>query len=156
MYLISQPHDPGPESCLRFVPLWQTVETTFGRATGLPWRWRDWAYWLENVRAKSCSTRPRVVSGVQPAIATDTAARRASIPRRRRRCAVIVDQPPATSRRRNATKAIAVATVRYTPATTRPRISGAAYEGLSSSPRHADIVKPRSTWRTVSHALRNV
>src|SRR3954454_5378166 len=64
--MISQPHEPGPESCLRLVLLWQTVERTFRRPTGLPWRCNDWAYWLENVWPKSCSTRPRVVSGVQP------------------------------------------------------------------------------------------
>src|SRR3954452_8806099 len=65
-YLISHDHVPGPESTFRFVPLWHTVEVILGRLTGLPWRWRDWAYWLENVLAKSSSTRPRVVSGVQP------------------------------------------------------------------------------------------
>src|SRR3954468_2672688 len=66
-YLISHDHVPGPESTFRFVPLWHTVEVIPGRLTGLPWRWRDWAYWLENVAAKSCSTRPRVVSGVHAA-----------------------------------------------------------------------------------------
>src|SRR4051794_4973161 len=66
-YLISHDHVPGPESTFRFVPLWQTVEVSLGRLTGLPWRCRDWAYWLENVAAKSCSTRPRVVSAVHAA-----------------------------------------------------------------------------------------
>src|SRR3954453_8526769 len=65
-YLISHDHVPGPESTFRFVPLWQTVDVICGRLTGLPCRCSDWASWLENVVAKSCSTRPRVVSGVQP------------------------------------------------------------------------------------------
>src|SRR3954451_2723584 len=64
-YLISHDHVPGPESTFRFVPLWQTVEVIFGRLGDLPCRCSDWAYWFENVAAKSCSTRPRVVSGVQ-------------------------------------------------------------------------------------------
>src|SRR3954452_21417934 len=66
-YLISHDHVPGPESTFRFVPLWQTVDVILGRLTGLPCRCSDWAYWLENVAAKSCSTRPRVVSGVHAA-----------------------------------------------------------------------------------------
>src|SRR3954471_9617355 len=66
-YLISHDHVPGPESTFRFVPLWQTVDEIFGRVTGLPCRCSDCAYWLENVAAKSCWTRPRVVSGVHAA-----------------------------------------------------------------------------------------
>src|SRR4051794_8521115 len=84
-YLISHDHVPGPESTFRFVPLWQTVDAIRGRLTGLPCRCCDWAYWFENVAAKSCSTRPRVVSGVHAADSsaavptTATAAARLSV-----------------------------------------------------------------------------
>src|SRR4051794_21808573 len=49
-----------------------------------------------------------------------------------------------------------VAMIRYTAPTVSPRTSGAEYDGLSSRPRQADIVKPSSTCRTVSQAFRNV
>src|SRR5918911_4991210 len=73
-YLISHDQVPGPESFFRLVPLWHTVDVIFGRLAGLPCRCRDWAYWLEKVIAKSCSTRPRVVSGVQAATRSAAAA----------------------------------------------------------------------------------
>src|SRR4051794_35348079 len=108
-YLISHDHVPGPESTFRFVPLWQTVEAIFGRVTGLPWRCRDCAYWLENVAAKSCSTRPRVVSGVH---ATRISAAAPAAHRAAARLSTVMVQPPATSRRRNTTKPIDVAMTR--------------------------------------------
>src|SRR3954470_5672818 len=83
-YLISHDHVPGPESTFKFVPLWQTVERIPGRLTGLPCRCSDCAYWFENVVAKSCSTRPRVVSGVHAVKSTTAvAASDAAITRQR-------------------------------------------------------------------------
>src|SRR4051812_39073745 len=38
VYLISQLHEPGPPSLVRFVPLWHSAELIFGRWTGLPGR----------------------------------------------------------------------------------------------------------------------
>src|ERR687885_1730671 len=90
VYLISHAQEPGPESVFRLLPLWQTVELTRGRTIGLPWRCSDWAYWLENVAAKSCSTRPRVVSGVQPDRATATRAAALAAPVRRSRRVIVV------------------------------------------------------------------
>src|SRR3954470_17956945 len=111
-YLISHDHVPGPESTFRFVPLWQTVEVIFGRLTGLPCRCSDWAYWLENVAAKSCSTRPRVVSAVQADNSRAAAPVAATAAARLRTELVICVHPPATSRRRNTTKPIDVAMTR--------------------------------------------